>query len=280
LGAIAVTGSDARTFLQGQLSNDLDHLSAARTLLASCNSAQGRVQAITRLIQRQDSILILVPDVLVEATLLRLRKYVLRSKVVLKDARELLAAYWPTAQQLQSLGLSLPSAPEEHIEHEGMSIVRWPDPQARYLLIGPAGASSGDAHDAWRLAEIRAGLAQVYPATHENFVAQMLNLDLINGISFEKGCYTGQEIIARSHFRGTVKRRMFRFQANSSPPLPGTRVLANDAHAGDVVDAVATEQGCELLAVIALGQLDQQLATEHAPQAVLERLELPYEVMR
>jgi folate-binding protein YgfZ len=278
LGAIAITGSDANAFLQGQLSNDLQLLSTGRTLLASCNSAQGRAQVIARVVQRHDSILMLVPSVMVEQTMLRLRKYVLRSKVVLTNLGAQLVAYWPTAQQLQTLGLPQPNSPEEHIEHDGMSIVRWPDPTERYLLIGPAGASSGDASEAWRLADIRAGLAQLYPPTHEAFVAQMLNLDLVGGISFEKGCYTGQEIIARTHFRGMVKRRLFRFAATSSPPPPGTRVVVNGTHAGDVVDAVTTEQGCELLAVIALGQLDQQLVTEQAPQAVLKRLELPYEV--
>ena len=76
----------------------------------------------------------------------------------------------------------------------------------------------------------------------------MLNLDLLGGISFEKGCYTGQEIIARTHFRGAIKRRMFRFECAGQPPTPGTRVLAGEQHAGDVVDAAAGE----LLAVIEL----------------------------
>ena len=80
-------------------------------------------------------------------------------------------------------------------------------------------------HD-WRLAGIRAGLPQVYPQTHEAFVAQMLNLDLLGGVSFEKGCYTGQEIIARTHFRGAVKRRMFRFESAGPPPAPATRIVA------------------------------------------------------
>ena len=75
----------------------------------------------------------------------------------------------------------------------------------------------------WHAADIRAGLPQVYPQTHESFVAQMLNLDLLGGVSFEKGCYTGQEIIARTHFRGTVKRRMLRYAAACPAPAPGTR---------------------------------------------------------
>ncbi len=111
----------------------------------------------------------------------------------------------------------------------------------------------------WRLAEIRSGLPQVLPETHESFVAQMLNLDLLSGISFDKGCYTGQEIIARTQYRGAIKRRMFRFSAACPPPQPGTRILQGDQHAGDVVDAAATPEGCELLAVVSLAQRDAAL---------------------
>jgi len=118
----------------------------------------------------------------------------------------------------------------------------------------------------------------VLPRTHESFVAQMLNLDLIGGISFEKGCYTGQEIIARAHFRGTVKRRMFRFGAVCTPPVPGTRVLAAGAHAGEVVDAVATGTGCELLAVVSLAHKDSALTLDSNPAVTLEQLPLPYPV--
>jgi folate-binding protein YgfZ len=118
----------------------------------------------------------------------------------------------------------------------------------------------------------------VYPQTHEAFVAQMLNLDLLGGISFEKGCYTGQEIIARAHFRGTVKRRMFRFAANCAPPSPGTRVLAGEQHAGDVVDAAATAEGCELLAVISLAQLQETLHLDGQQNSTLQPSPLPYEV--
>jgi folate-binding protein YgfZ len=115
-------------------------------------------------------------------------------------------------------------------------------------------------------------LPQVYPETDETFVAQMLNLDLLGGVNFEKGCYTGQEIIARTHFRGAIKRRMFRFEYTGQPPTPGTRVLAGELHAGDVVDAAEGE----LLAVINLSQQDAKLKVENGAQ--LKKLPLPYSV--
>jgi folate-binding protein YgfZ len=230
LGTLLVGGPDARAFLQGQLSADIDALAPAKPLLASCNSAQGRVQAVLWLLERSDGVALVLPASMIERTATRLRKYVLRSKVTI--------AALPTAVEL----------PEPHAYRE---------------------------RD-WRLAGIRAGLPQVYPETHEAFVAQMLNLDLLGGISFEKGCYTGQEIIARTHFRGAIKRRMFRFEFSGPPPAPGTRVLAGDQHAGDVVDAAATDAGCELLAVINLSQRAAQLELESNRGVRLRELSLPY----
>ena len=230
LGTLLVSGADARSFLQGQLSADIDTLTSTRPLPSSCNSAQGRVQAVVWLVERSEGIALILPASLTESIATRLRKYVLRSKVRI-DA-------WPAAIEL----------PEGHPYRE-------PD---------------------WRLAGIRAGLPQVYPETHEAFVAQMLNLDLLGAVSFDKGCYTGQEIIARTHFRGAIKRRMFRFECAGPPPAPRTRVLVGEQHAGDVVDAAATRDGCELLAVISLAQQDAELELESNRGVRLKKLPLPY----
>jgi tRNA-modifying protein YgfZ len=278
LAPIRFSGADARSFLQGQLSNDLTALTLERSLLASCNSAQGRVQAVLRLIQRDDAIVALLPRAMVERTLARLRKYVLRTKVIIEDASDSLQILWMERIDLENKGWPIPAALGGHLLKDGTSVLRWPDSQdERFLALLPGVntmASHGTNED-WRLADIRAGLPQVVPETHESFVAQMLNLDALNGISFNKGCYTGQEIIARAHFRGTVKRRMFRFQAQAETPNPGTRILANKQHAGEVVLAVPTAFGCELLAVINLAQRDSVLTLENSI-APLELLTLPY----
>jgi tRNA-modifying protein YgfZ len=233
LATLLVSGADTRTFLQGQLSADVAALTPARAMLASCNSAQGRVQAVLWLVERSAGIALTLPASLTERIVARLQKYVLRSKVRI--------------EALPSAAVDV-AAPPAYRERE------------------------------WRLAGIRAGLPQVYPETYEAFVAQMLNLDLLGGVDFEKGCYTGQEIIARTHFRGAIKRRMFRFQCGSPPPAPGTRVLADEQHAGDVVDAAATDAGCELLAVISLAQQDAGLELESIRGARLQKLPLPYSV--
>ena len=271
LGGILVSGPDARTFLQGQLTCDVAQLTAGRIALASCNSAQGRVQAVTWLVERTEGVLLLVPAVMRDGLLQRLKKYVLRAK----------AQFDATGAGLAAFAGAGPSSlePRAHVEADRISTIAWPGEPARTLLLAPAGHFGElPEHDAaWHLADIRAGLPQVYPPTHEAFVAQMLNLDVLGGISFEKGCYTGQEIIARAHFRGAVKRRMFAFRAACAPPAPGTRVLSGEQHAGDVVDAAEVTGGCELLAVISLAQREAELRLESG--VVLEQMALPYAVV-
>lgn len=269
LGTVLVSGADARSYLQGQLSLDLTSLTPTRLELACCNSAQGRVQAVTWLVERSEGIVLLLPASMVEATLQRLRKYVLRAKVKLEANPAALQAF-------QGAALSLPA--RSHVEERAISTIAWPGEPARVLLLAAADRFGElPAQDAaWHREDVLAGLPQVHPQTHEAFVAQMLNLDLLGGISFEKGCYTGQEIIARTHFRGTVKRRMLGFRAACVPPAPGTRVLSAGQHAGDVVDAAATDRGCALLAVISLAQREQPLELESG--AALEPRPLPYTI--
>ena len=278
LSLIRFTGPDARSFLQGQLSNDLNTLTANQSLLASCNSAQGRVQAIVRLIQREQVIMALLPRSMIDVTVARLRKYILRAKLSIEDASESTQVNWADRSDLLRHGWPIPDLAGEHRQQDGISVLRWTDgQQERFLVLQPGttGAADPSAENRWQLAEIRAGLPQVMPETHEQFVAQMLNLDVLGGISFNKGCYTGQEIIARAHFRGTVKRRMFRFEASCTAPAPGTKILSNGETAGEVVMAANDGTRCELLAVISLAASEAVLSLE-STDTTLKALPLPY----
>jgi folate-binding protein YgfZ len=258
LGVIMVTGPQAREYLQGQVTADLERLDAGQVQLACCNSAQGRVQAVLWMIERRDGIALVLPASLIESTVARLRKYVLRAKVKIEAATDLQVGFVPR-------DVTLPTT-------DGLSHFTLPGVDSRVAIGAFDAPVDATSERDWKLAYLRAGLPQVYPETHEAFVAQMLNIDLLGGISFEKGCYTGQEIIARAHFRGTVKRRMFLFRTDGSSPAPGTRVLAGDHHAGDVVDAA----GDLVLAVISLAQLKNDLRVDGA---TLTRLDLPYAVV-
>lgn len=264
LGVALVTGADARTFLQGQLTADLDQLAPDNVLLAACNSPQGRVQSILWLIDREDGVALITHQAMLQTTATRLKRYVLRSRVQIDT--DSLATGLTDAQ---------PSETPTHRRESDVSFVRLPG-MARSIAIAPSSSFSQASSSAFDLDYLRAGLPRVHPETHEQFVAQMLNLDLLGGISFTKGCYTGQEIIARTHYRGAIKRRMFRFQADGPAARPGTRVLNDEQHAGDVVDAIATDAGTELLAVITLQYKDAPLRLETG--AALQRLELPYDI--
>jgi tRNA-modifying protein YgfZ len=270
--SIFVSGPDAVPYLQGQLSFDMTRLTPGRMELASCNSAQGRVQALLWMLAREDGIALVLSPALVDSTLARLRKYILRSKVKIESGADRFVVCGSED--------AIEADERTHIQQGDISIVRWPG-GARSMVLAPTSRTiSIDESFArrWHLEDIRAGVPYVGSATHEAFVAQMLNVDLLGGISFEKGCYTGQEIIARTHFRGTVKRRMLRFQAESALPSPGTRILNAGSHAGDVVDAEQTPNGCELLAVISLAQRDARLELETVPGVALQELPLPYPV--
>jgi folate-binding protein YgfZ len=285
-GVITVTGADARSFLQGQLSADLGALTPQQALLASLNSAQGRVQAILTLVAHADEVLLLLPAELVTLTLARLRPYVLRSKVVLGDG----SALW----QVRGVHGMHATAGFQEQAADGYRL-KWWSQDERALELVPRGANGGESDhgtasadsgstatslggsDAWRAADIATGIARLTEPTREQFVAQMLNLDLLGGISFRKGCYTGQEIIARTQYRGAIKRRLFRFETAAPPPEPGTKLLHAAGAAGIVVDAVATATGAEFLAVVSLAALTGELQFAEGAGAIAQ-LPLPYDV--
>jgi folate-binding protein YgfZ len=159
------------------------------------------------------------------------------------------------------------------------------DPTRIFLICESTQAVNGAAGDnagfeqRWRMADIRAGLPQVYAATQEQFVAQMLNLDLVDGISFKKGCYTGQEIIARTQHLGRIKRRMMRLALPAGHYAPGNAVRLADGRRGVLVDAVDSGDGqCEALAVLPL-QANAATAEDIGGSnevSVATPLELPY----
>ena len=212
-GLLHFRGSDCVKFLQGQLSNDMRSLSATGWLLAGLHNPQGRVLALLRLwAPAPDHVVALLPAELADAIATTLRRYVLRAKVTI-DADTDAAALAQLATQ-------------------------WP------AAALPAAATA-------RAPDIAAGVPQVYAATSGMFVSQMLNLDCIGAISFDKGCYTGQEIIARTHYRGRMKRRMQRFMSAAAVALvPGQGVLLSDGRAAQIVDAVTLADGrSEFLAV-------------------------------
>ena len=365
-GVLRFRGPDAVKFLQGQLSQDVEKLSAERSLVAGYHNPQGRAIALVRLVQwGPEDILAVLPRELTATVASRLTKFVLRAKVKITEessawrvtglvaphappvhwgavdsgaavsdsaagelsaterdraaseeipsgelasespvgadasaaterparespagAFEGAALSWAAAQfasasamaaiegetksaaaQLEEAGsivelpeasaFILPDALDTQSRSGAPAVVRVGATPARWLILSPVeepmpvtGCAAGE-RDTWRLLDIADGVAQVYAATSEEFVAQMLNLDALGGIAFDKGCYTGQEVIARAHYRGRVKRRMQRFFSRGALKLaPGESGQLADGRTFKVVDAVQLANGrSEFLAV-------------------------------
>ena len=288
LGAIRAAGADVPRFLSGQLSNDGERPMAP---LAGWHDPRGRVRAIVRLLPAGgDSTLLLAERELVEPVLKGLGMFVLRDDVKLTDQTGAvhLTGLRVEAGQPPPAGLpGWPEAVDAALEADGITVVRVPDPdpaRQRFVVASPAPFAAPGATEMktgqWRLLDIRCGLSRPGAASSGQHVAQMLNLDLVGAVSFSTGCYVGQEIIARAHHLGRVKRRMFRFGvAGGSVPQEGERVLRTDTAepCGTVVTAApAAGDGHELLAVMHLDALDAPLAL--ADGGALQRLALPYDV--
>ncbi|HET7313732.1 hypothetical protein [Salinisphaera sp.] len=245
LGVIRVGGADAGGFLRAQLSNDVARLGPDRHFLAAWCDAKGRTQLVLRVVALPDAYLLLLPAPLIESALKRLRMYVLRLEVELADASDaygiagvLDARDAPevdcTAIESEAIRLGLPGS----VDHEHRTLVLYPAG-----ATPPPEALAVDSTE-WLLSEIDAGLPQVTAATQGEFVPQMLNLHWLMAVDFDKGCYPGQEVIARLHYRGRLTRRVFRLEWRGRCPAPGTPVHdAQGRTVGGVLQAAGQSHG-------------------------------------
>jgi folate-binding protein YgfZ len=215
LGVIRVEGEDAARFLQGQLTQDFVLLKPTQARLAAFCSAKGRMQASFIGFQRTPTEILLVcsRDILAP-TLKRLSMFVLRAKARLTDATADFTLLGLCGEAVTGL-LPEPAEPWSKADVGPAQVVRlYPaDGQPRALWLAPAGQSAPDGPplppELWQWGEVRSGVATITAPIAEAFVPQMLNYESVGGVNFKKGCYPGQEVVARSQFRGTLKRRAF-----------------------------------------------------------------------
>jgi folate-binding protein YgfZ len=249
-GVLALRGADAARFLQGQLSADIESLAPATSTLAGLHNPQGRVVALLALARTApDEFFAALPRELAEVVAQRLRKYVLRAKLSIEEVRDV---------RVLGSESALPGCCSISWGTRHLSLV--PGDRLGQLQINAAGMLE------WQRADVHEGLPQVYAATSESFVAQMLNLDLLGAISFDKGCYTGQEVIARAHYRGRVKRRLQRWIQSDGPALkPGDSARSTDGRTLSVVRVAESNQAAfEILAVGPFGPLEGSPGAESA----------------
>jgi tRNA-modifying protein YgfZ len=298
LGLIAASGDEAAHFLHNQLTNDVEHLGPAEARLAGYCSPKGRLLATMLIWKNADSILLQVPQEILAPLQKRLQMFVLRAKVKLADA---------SAQQV-ILGLvgerataalghwfsAMPPTPYTLVHSGAGTLIRLADANdapryqwlttpdnaqqawprlAQNLTAAPAAA--------WRLSEIAAGVPQITLPTQEKFVPQMVNYELIGGVNFKKGCYPGQEIVARSQYLGKLKRRMLRASVASLDAQAGMEVFSSadpGQPCGQIVNAErSTTQQMECLVELKTAAVEHgSLHLGGADGAVLVPGTLPY----
>lgn len=254
LALIRAEGADVDAFLQGQLSNDVHKITAGQAQLSSYNSPKGRMLVVLTLSRHADGLDLELPRSLLEPVLRRLRMFVLRAKVSLQPSADRLFGLRGSAAEaaLLAAGFNVPGVTLAMTQTNGVSVLRRHGVTPRFTLQGPPESMLALAESwkdflplstrDWALEDLRAGVPVVSPATQDHFVAQMANLDLLGGIAFDKGCYTGQEIVARLHYLGQLKRRMFWARGSGPIPEPGSAVHDgdNEQAVGEVVDAIGT----------------------------------------
>ena len=299
LGHVQASGEEAARFLHNQLTNDIEHLGRTEARLAAYCSAKGRMLASLLALRSGDDILLQVPLDVLPGLQKRLQMFVLRAKVKLADVssqRVALGIAGATgAQRLGTLAqLALPERPWELCAGEAGMLLRVPDAfglpryqfitdaqRAMTLLPALLEAAPLAAPASWRLADIKAGLPAITAATQEQFVPQMINFELLGGVNFRKGCYPGQEVVARSQYLGKLKRRMYLAEVAATASAGDELVSEHDPSqpGGMVVNAESLGDGRSLALVELKSALLEQgsalrLGSAQGPQLTMQAL--PY----
>jgi len=268
-GVIRFSGADAREFLQGQLTNNIRLLEPGKVMRAAYCTAQGRVIAIVTLVPDDQDLLAILPAALLPTVMARLRLFVLRARVTLQDCSEELPV-----QSSEQVPAALAAVAPMAMAPDARSWLASRSPALAFRLHGEHSALPFDLQAA-ALAQVRCGLPELDTHSSEQYVPQMLNLDLLDAISFAKGCYTGQEIVARTQNLGRIKRRLFRVGGSGAAPAQGEPIRSGEDSVGQVLLAAAAGDDYEALAVLRLEAVSAGHSLQLA-RAAVRLLPLPY----
>jgi len=294
-GVLKVSGEEAQSFLQNLFSSDVKAVSPARAQLSSFNTAKGRILSTFLVWQTGADYYLQLPRSLAAPMQKKLSMYVLRAKVKISDASDELVCLGLAGGSATTLAKeSFAAVPEEamgmtasanagviRLGENRLQVVTTPE-QAKALWKSLNCGALAAGSPCWDWLNIRSGIPVILPATQELFVPQMANLDLIGAVNFKKGCYPGQEIVARMQYLGKLKQRMYLAHvAASAVPQPGDLLYSAEMegqHSGTVVNAAAAPGGgYDLLAVVQISSHQDQTLHLGSPQgAALEFLPLPY----
>lgn len=274
LGLLRMEGADTTSFLQGQLTNDSREISDSQSQLSALCTPKGRMLALFRILGQSGALLLQLPAALLPGIQKRLQMFVLRSQVrISEDSANwlqlgLAGACAPAL--VESLFGQVPQQRDQVVSADGQLCLRLGGELPRFVLLIPTtkaqviqqqlAVGAEPAHlNLWKYLSITAGEPNIYTSTQEAFIPQMLNLEALNGLSFTKGCYTGQEVVARMQYLGKLKRQLYRARVDTDQrPAPGDALFSPESTsgqgAGQVVEIAASPLGgYELLAVIESG---------------------------
>ena len=270
MAIVEIRGPDAAAFLHAQFTSDVDAMAPGGVALSAWCNPRGQVRNLFWIVRRPGGagFALVVPAGEADDLVRRLRAFILRAKVEAERTGErVLGACGPGAEAFVADWIGSVPSPGGAIESECRVAIHPPGNPSRFLVLGsglePHPVETPDAK--WRRIEIAAGIAWLTDESRESFIPQMLNLDRLGALSFEKGCFPGQEVIARTHYLGRLKRRLYRARVEAGPPpAPGDQVRSGDRAAGTFVSVERDRagEGCELLAVLRIDLVGGRLETE------------------
>lgn len=291
---MSVTGVDSKKFLQGQLTCNLDYISPSDSSLSACCTSKGRMISSFRIVEVETNHYLLALDKnLFEKQYNEFKKYAIFSKVVFEEASQCWYRVGLEAapHNLSFLNMSIPEQNNQVSSKDQQLLIKvsenrfelWiQSSQSQQVLEVLNKNMTEQSLNNWLLGQIQAGIGQVFFETTEKFVPQMINLQSLGGVSFRKGCYIGQEIVARMQYLGKLKQHLYRFTANFKElPCVGTALYSNvhPTSVGEVVLSAATaDNKIELLAIVRDDAAIAQLWLEEKPDLLLAPLPLPYSI--
>ena len=300
LGLIRATGEEVRTFLHGQFTNDLEQVTDHMSQISSYCNPKGRMLSIFRIFKRNEDYFLILPKDVIDITFKKLSMFKLRAKVDLHDVSGQFALFGvagPEAQSaLESLDIELPQKESDCVQVDGTAMIRLPSENVRSLFVANTETAASLCSQLseilplvtsrlWDLHDISCGIPQVTAHTSEVFTPQMTNLELIDGVSFSKGCYPGQEVVARTHYLGKPNRRMYKASITTEQAIePGTNVFSaeegNQALGKVVVSQmVSAEQASALIVLRTQKKDDPNLHIESADGPAISLQTLPYSLV-
>lgn len=253
IGLLSIQGPAAAQFLQGQLTCNIDDITENSSRLGAHCNPQGRIISLFRIFNYLEKYYLQMPKPMVPIALAALKKYAVFFKVELSDATGTLNQIGYAGSDLGSFFTKLPKQIDECIYESDLLIIKIPGIIPRYEIIGPQTKwVANESVQTWKELDIQANLPAIYPETSQLFLPHEVNLHKLNGISFNKGCYTGQEIIARMHYRGKLKKELIRLRLTSdAEPLRGGDLYLGEKALGNIVDFCSVGYNTYELLVIA-----------------------------